>query len=62
MQCDKAEREGVAESPKQLDAYSRENGFTAWVECSAKENLGIDEAIRQLVTEVNLQDSTVHTV
>lgn len=52
VQCDKEEREGVAVSAQQLDAYCQENGFAAWVECSAKQNVGIDEAVRQLVSEV----------
>lgn len=54
VQCDKEEREGIAENPSQLDAYCRENGFTSWVECSAKANMGIDEAIKKLVTEVSV--------
>ena len=38
---------------QQMDDYCKEKGFTAWFETSAKENVGIDEAARCLVTKVS---------
>ena len=35
-----------------LDAYCRDKGFHAWFETSAKEDIGIDEAIRCLAAKV----------
>ena len=42
---------------KQLDDYCKENNFLAWFETSARENIGIDEAMRCLTAKVpnNLQ-------
>lgn len=52
------EREGIAATPTQLDEYCQANGFAAWYECSAKENLNVDEAHRGLVAEVPVYVST----
>lgn len=35
-----------------LDDYCRDNGFVAWFETSAKDNIGIDNAIRKLVDTI----------
>jgi Ras-related protein Rab-32 len=35
-----------------MDEYCKENGFTAWFETSAKDNINIDEAARALVNKV----------
>lgn len=52
VQCDMPEREGIAATPSQLDEYCANNGFAAWYECSAKDNLNIEEAHRGLIAEV----------
>ena len=52
VQCDLPEKEGVAASPAQMDDYCQTNGFAAWFETSAKENVGIEDASRTLINEV----------
>ena len=41
-------------SPLQMDEYCKEQGFVAWYETSAKENINIDEAARHLVSVVRI--------
>ena len=35
-----------------MDEYCKDKGFTHWFETSAKENINIDEAARNLVAKV----------
>ncbi|XP_073528792.1 ras-related protein Rab-32 [Phyllobates terribilis] len=49
--CDQ-KRENSAHSPSQMDHFCKENGFVAWFETSAKDNVNIDEASRCLVDNI----------
>ncbi|KAL3889019.1 hypothetical protein ACJMK2_001454 [Sinanodonta woodiana] len=49
--CDQA-KEGLVSNAAHMDEFCKENGFTAWFETSAKENINIDESARFLVTKV----------
>ncbi|KAK2166326.1 hypothetical protein LSH36_40g18030 [Paralvinella palmiformis] len=49
--CDQ-NKEGLVTSYSQMDEYCKEQGFVAWYETSAKENINIDEAARHLVSVV----------
>lgn len=51
FQCDQP-KEGIANVPAKMDEYCKENGFTSWMETSAKDNINIDEAARALVEKV----------
>jgi len=44
-------------NPEGIEAFRKSNGFISWFETSAKTNVGIDEAVRSLVTEILKQDS-----
>lgn len=57
-QCDKLSKD-FQDRVDHLDAYCRDKGFHAWFETSAKEDIGIDEAIRCLAAKV-LIDVVVH--
>lgn len=35
-----------------MDEYCKDNGFTTWLETSAKDNINVDEAARALVEKV----------
>lgn len=50
-QCDKLSKD-FQDRVDHLDAYCRDKGFHAWFETSAKEDIGIDEAIRCLAAKV----------
>ncbi|KAJ8974285.1 hypothetical protein NQ317_013174 [Molorchus minor] len=56
--CDQL-RESLT-SNKALDDYCRENGFTAWFETSAKDNINIDEAAKSLVETILEQDALIY--
>lgn len=36
-----------------MDEYCKENGFTTWLETSAKDNINIDDAARALIEKVS---------
>ena len=46
--------EGFLGNVNQLDEYCKEKGFEGWFETSAKENTGIEEASRFLVSKVSV--------
>lgn len=47
------------ETKEKLDNLVRDHGFIGWVETSAKDNIGIDEAMRTLMTEVLKREKEV---
>ncbi|XP_040009134.1 ras-related protein Rab-7L1-like [Xiphias gladius] len=47
--CDVAQRAVSADS---IDAFSKANGFVAWMETSVKDNKNVGEAMRRLVQEI----------
>ncbi|KAH3759266.1 small GTPase rabE [Pelomyxa schiedti] len=47
-------RESHCVSVEQVAKFAAENGFLAWFETSAKENTGIEQALRRLATELSL--------
>ncbi|KAM4771649.1 ras-related protein Rab-32 [Rhinophrynus dorsalis] len=49
--CDQ-KKENSTHSPLQMDNFCKENGFAAWFETSAKDNVNIDEAARCLVENI----------
>jgi Ras-related protein Rab-32 len=49
--CDLA-KEGFVKNPEQVDKYCKDSGFAAWFETSAKNNEGIDEAAKFLVSKI----------
>ncbi|XP_072402267.1 ras-related protein Rab-32 isoform X2 [Diabrotica undecimpunctata] len=58
--CDQ-QKEGIASSPSKMEEYCRENGFHAWYETSAKDNINIDEAARSLVEKILAYDSVLNS-
>jgi len=54
--CDLAQKEGPVADSKQMDKYCEENGFVAWFETSAKDNINIDQAANFLVSQVMEND------
>ncbi|KAL5493152.1 hypothetical protein EMCRGX_G014289 [Ephydatia muelleri] len=48
--------EGFLGNVNQLEEYCKEKGFEGWFETSAKENTGIEEAARFLVSKILLND------
>ncbi|XP_053210309.1 ras-related protein Rab-38-like [Panonychus citri] len=49
--CD-IEKVGIASDIVQLHSFAQENGFLAWAYVSAKENIGIDDASKNLIRKV----------
>lgn len=49
--CDLA-KQGTCQDPNKMAAYWQENGFCGYAETSAKDNVGIDDAVMQLVKAI----------
>ncbi|XP_059833001.1 ras-related protein Rab-38-like [Hemitrygon akajei] len=49
--CDQA-KEGLTSALPKLDQFCKENGFIAWFETSAKDNIHIEESARLLVENI----------
>ncbi|GAV05310.1 hypothetical protein RvY_15464-1 [Ramazzottius varieornatus] len=49
--CDQTRDEQVPEGPR-MDQFLRENGFCGYFETSAKDNIGIDESARYLLSKI----------
>lgn len=58
--CDQ-QKEGIVNTPSKMDEYCQENGYHAWFETSAKDNINIDEAARSLVEKVLSNDSLLES-
>ena len=56
--CDLPEKCAFVEDEAFMDKWTARYGFQGWLETSAKENIGVDEAVERLIT--NLMDVTVH--
>ena len=50
--CDLGSEEFDKGTAQQLDTYCKEKGFLGWYKTSAKENIGIDDAAKCLVSEI----------
>ncbi|XP_060537271.1 ras-related protein Rab-32 isoform X3 [Cylas formicarius] len=57
--CDQQE-EGIITNPGKMDDYCAENGFTAWFETSARDNINIDEAAKSLVEKILEFDNVIN--
>ncbi|XP_066258940.1 ras-related protein Rab-32 isoform X1 [Euwallacea similis] len=57
--CDQ-QKEGLVTNPAKMDEYCKENGFAAWFETSARDNINIDEAAKALVEKVLEKDSIIN--
>ncbi|XP_068916543.1 ras-related protein Rab-38 isoform X3 [Tenebrio molitor] len=57
--CDQP-KEGLVNNHNKMDEYCKENGFTAWFETSAKDNINIDEAARALVNKILENDTLLN--
>uniref|UniRef100_UPI00398EA36E ras-related protein Rab-32a n=1 Tax=Pristiophorus japonicus TaxID=55135 RepID=UPI00398EA36E len=53
--CDQ-QWDGLENNPAMMDRYCKDNGFVAWFQTSAKENINIDEATRFLVESILAND------
>ena len=53
LQCDNLDMDSFSDIRNQLDDHCKHHGFLGWFKTSAKENIGIDEAVKCLVTKVN---------
>jgi len=45
-------KDGFVKSPSQMDQYCREHSFAGWFETSAKDNIGIDKAVKFLISKI----------
>jgi Ras-related protein Rab-32 len=52
FQCDQ-QKEGLVNNSSKMEEYCKEQGFTAWFETSANENINIEDAARCLVSKVS---------
>uniref|UniRef100_V5GRC7 Ras-related protein Rab n=1 Tax=Anoplophora glabripennis TaxID=217634 RepID=V5GRC7_ANOGL len=57
--CDQL-KESLANN-KNMEEYCQENGFAAWFETSARDNINIDEAARALVEKILEQDALLNS-
>ncbi|XP_030748428.1 ras-related protein Rab-32 [Sitophilus oryzae] len=57
--CDQ-QKEGLVTNPARMDEYCRENGFTAWLETSARDNINIDDAAKTLVQKILELDNVIN--
>ena len=56
--CDLAERCEHVQDARYMERWVQRHGFHGWLEASAKENIGVDEAMECLL--MNLMDGAVH--
>ncbi|XP_041050906.1 ras-related protein Rab-38-like [Carcharodon carcharias] len=57
--CDQT-KEGLSNTLPKMDQYCKENGFIAWFETSAKDNIRIEESARLLVENIlNAEDGGI---
>lgn len=56
--CDEPEKKGMVRTPERLDEFCEKNGFLGWYETSAKEDIGISDALYRLSGEIvnNVRD------
>ena len=52
LQCDRLDTDSISDIRNKLDKYCKRHGYLGWFKTSAKENIGIDEAVRCLVAKV----------
>uniref|UniRef100_A0A1B6CA05 Ras-related protein Rab n=1 Tax=Clastoptera arizonana TaxID=38151 RepID=A0A1B6CA05_9HEMI len=53
--CDQ-QKEGIVNNPARMEEYCKENNFSGWFETSAKENINIDDAAKNLVSQILQND------
>ncbi|XP_057660479.1 ras-related protein Rab-38 isoform X1 [Diorhabda carinulata] len=58
--CDQP-KEGIVNNPAKMDEFCKENGFHAWFETSAKDNINIDDAANSLVEKILANDSLLNS-
>lgn len=59
MQCFESQqsdqpKEGIAANREKMNEFCQQQGFSAWFETSAKDNINIDESANFLVSKVQL--------
>lgn len=45
-------KEGFVKTKKEMDEFCEQKGFAGWFECSAKDNVGIDQAAKFLIQKM----------
>ncbi|KAF7281916.1 hypothetical protein GWI33_004037 [Rhynchophorus ferrugineus] len=57
--CDQP-KEGLITNSAKMDEYCKNNGFTAWMETSAKDNINVDECAKVLIEKILELDTVIN--